>query len=337
MTVRSLAAFLPKAALEPHDFAFGDLAPADVEVEVECTAVCHSDLHLVDDDWGISKFPLVPGHEIVGRVARVGSSVSRVKVGTRVGIGWQRGSCGTCEWCASGFENLCQTAKKRTCVDQPGGLATHVRADARFVVEIPAEISSDDAAPLLCAGVTVHAPLARHIKRPGMSVAIVGLGGLGHLAVRFAHAMGAEVTAFDPVETKRDEALELGATTFATPDEADAFRRQGRAYDLILTTTYADLPWNDWLSLVKLNGTLCLTGVPSKPLSIHPDHLLDGQKTVTGSVIGSPSMQHAMMRFAAAQGVRPMIETLPMSRANEAFARLRRGQVRYRAVLRNDL
>lgn len=337
MSVRSLAAFLPKAALEPHEFAFGELAATDVEVAVECTAVCHSDLHLVDDDWGISKFPLVPGHEIVGRVARVGSAVSSVKPGARVGIGWQRGSCGACEWCRSGFENLCQTAKKRTCVDQPGGLATHIRADERFVIEIPDALSSPEAAPLLCAGVTVHAPLARHVKRPGMSVAVVGLGGLGHLAVRFAYAMGAEVTAFDPIASKKDEALRFGAHAFATPDEADALRRNGVAYDLVLTTTYADLPWNDWLALVKLNGTLCLTGVPSKPLEIHPDHLLDGQKSVTGSVIGSPSMQRAMFAFAAQKGVRPVIENLPMSKANEAFARLRRGQVRYRSVLTNDL
>lgn len=337
MNVRALAAFLPKAALEPHELAFGELAAEDVEVLVECTAVCHSDLHLVDDDWGISRFPLVPGHEIVGRVARVGSSVTRVKLGQRVGIGWQRGSCGTCHWCTTGFENLCQVAKKRTCVDQPGGLATHVRADQRFVVEVPEVLSSEDAAPLLCAGVTVHAPLARHLKRPGMSVAVVGLGGLGHLAVQFARALGAEVAAFDPVASKLDEALQLGATEFHTPDAVDSLRRKGRAFDLILTTTYADLAWNDWLSIVKLNGTLCLTGVPSKPLEIHPDHLLDGQKSVTGSVIGSPQMQAAMMSCAAESGVRPRLEILPMSKANEAFARLRRGQVRYRAVLRNDL
>lgn len=318
------------APLGPISLPQAPLAAREVDIAVEHCALCHSDLHLLDDDWGISRYPLVPGHEVIGKVVGRGAEVRNLAVGDRVGLGWQRGSCGQCESCKTNREHLCSGGKRRTCVDQPGGLAERVRADENFAFKIPAELDPAHAAPLLCAGVTVFSPLARHLKR-GMRCGIVGLGGLGHLAVQFARAMGATVTAFDPIAGKAEEAERLGAHAFVPT--TDLARQPDGKLDLLLTTTHADLEWNTWMGKLALDGTLCLTGVPSKPLTILPDHLLDGQKRVTGSVIGSPTTMRAMLAFAAEHGVRPWIEQAPLGDVNAQIARVRRGEARYRVVL----
>jgi uncharacterized zinc-type alcohol dehydrogenase-like protein len=322
----------PGQQLEPCTLTAGPLKELDVEIAVEACAICHSDLHLIDDDWGITRFPLVPGHEVVGRVARVGRGVKAVAPGQQVGVGWQRGCCGACGPCKSGREHLCQGGKRRTCVDQAGGFAERVRTDERFTFPIPAGMAAADAAPLLCAGVTVFAPLRRWLTKPGMRVGIVGLGGLGHLAVPFARALGGRVTAFDPVAAKADEARHLGAEQLVVATEPAAVRAAG-GFDLILTAAPADLEWNLWLEALALGGVLCLVGVPPRPLAINADHLLDGQKIVTGSVIGSPEDMRATLAFAAKHGIRPMVDVLPMSAINEGVRRVRAGEARYRVVL----
>jgi uncharacterized zinc-type alcohol dehydrogenase-like protein len=309
------------------------LGDQDVELAVSACALCHSDLHLWAGDWRAS-FPLVPGHEVVGRVTRVGSAVSGIHVGARVGLGWQCGACFACRECQQGEPHLCAKGKVRTCVDRPGGLAERVIADHRFVYPLPATLSDEHAAPLLCAGLTVFAPLKRMAVRTGQHVAVVGFGGLGHLAVQFAVAMGAAVDAFDPEVSKTDDALRCGAQSLVDARSTLALTALKNTYDLILVTTPANLPWNDWLAMLKTGGTLCLVGVPSRPLTIDADHLLDGQKHVTGSVIGSPADMRAMLAFAAEHAIKPITEAMPMDAAAAAMARLAAGKARYRIVLK---
>jgi alcohol/geraniol dehydrogenase (NADP+) len=300
----------------------------DVDVDVMTCSVCHSDVHLLDGDWGDVARPLVPGHEIVGRVARAGA-LAALAPGAVVGIGWQSGSCGACAACRSAREHLCTGGKLRTCVGRQGGFATRVRCDARFCFELPPGLEPQTAAPLLCAGLTVFSPLERLGAKAGMRVGVVGVGGLGHLAVRFARAMGAEVVAFDPDMSKRELVLGLGAS-----DLVDA---QGplpaAAVDVLLVTTHAPLAWNDWLRVLDLEGTLCLVGVSGAPLTLSADPLMDEQKKVTGSVIGSPATMRRMLDVAATSGIAPIVERLPLDRANEAITRVREGRARMRIVL----
>ena len=317
------------------------LGPHDVELAVTACALCHSDVHLLDGDWSSGQFPLVPGHEIVGRVVGVGGAVpqgdahAHLTLGARAGVGWQCGACFACEACERGREHQCPHGKVRTCVGRPGGLAERVRVDHRFAFALPHVLDDAHAAPLLCAGLTVFSALERHVHNTRGStrprVAVVGLGGLGHLAVQFARALGAEVHAFDPDADKRSDALALGATEFSAP--ASPASLPSDEFDVVLSTTSAPLPWNDWLRATRLGGTLCLVGVPPAALTIDPDHLLDGEKIVTGSVVGSRASMDRMLAFAAQHDVAPRVETLPMRDVNEGLARLREGRARYRVSL----
>lgn len=304
----------------------------DVDVEVDHCSVCHSDVHLLDGDWGDVARPLVPGHEIVGRVVAKGERApSSLAIGAVVGIGWQAGACGSCPACTTGREHLCTGGKVRTCVGRQGGFASQVRCDARFCFEIPRGLDVRDAAPLLCAGLTVFSPLERlgAGAAAGKRVGVVGVGGLGHLAVAFARAMGAEVLAFDPDLTKRDLVLELGARELV--DARGALPKN--AVDLLLVTTHATLDWNAWLGVLDLEGTLCLVGVPGAPLVLSADPLMDEQKKVTGSVIGSPGAMKRMLALAAHNHIVPIVERMPMARVNDAIARVRSGSARMRIVL----
>lgn len=328
-TIRALAQHAPRRPLEAVELPEPPPPEGhDVDVEVMTCSVCHSDVHLLDGDWGEVARPLVPGHEIVGRVVRAGERAA-LAIGTVVGIGWQSGSCGACTACLSAREHLCTGGKLRTCVGRQGGFATRVRCDARFCFELPRELDVATAAPLLCAGLTVFSPLERLGVEPGMRVGVVGVGGLGHLAIGFARAMGAAVVAFDPDASKRELVLGLGA------DELVDARGPlpPAAVDLLLVTTHASLVWNDWLRVLDLEGTLCLVGVPGKPLALSADPLMDEQKKVTGSVIGSPATMRRMLALAARSAVAPIVERLPLSRANEAIARVRDGAARMRIVL----
>jgi uncharacterized zinc-type alcohol dehydrogenase-like protein len=300
----------------------------DIDVEVAHCSVCHSDVHLLDGDWGVQPTPFVPGHEIVGRVTRRGAD-ARLPLGAIVGIGWQAGACGHCHACTTERVHLCTGGKQRTCVKRQGGFATSVRVDDRFAFELPKALDVTTAAPLLCAGLTVFSPLERLGARAGVRVGVVGVGGLGHLAVRFASALGAEVIAFDPDLGKRDLARSLGAKELV--DARGAL--PANAVDLLLVTTHASLPWDDWMKVLDLEGTLCLIGVPSEPLRLGVDPLLDEQKRVTGSVIGSPATMRRMLDLAAVHGIAPITERMPMSRVNDAIARVRTGAARMRVVL----
>ena len=237
--------------------SFTNWARTDVDVKVSHCGICHSDVHLIDNDWGISHYPLVPGHEIVGTVAATGEAVEQLNIGERVGVGWQSGSCLRCEWCLNGYENLCRS-KVLTCVRRHGGFADFVRTDSRFTFSIPESLGSAGAAPLLCAGVTVYAPMRRYGVRPHHHVGVIGIGGLGHLALQFAHAMGCEVTAFSTNPEKKDDAAAFGADHFVMSRDPSQMRNAAQTLDFILSTATAPLPWTAYVEALRPNGTLTI-------------------------------------------------------------------------------
>ena len=332
--IQGLAAHAAGAELLPFRYDPGVLGPQEVEIRISHCGVCHSDLHLISNDWGISQYPFIPGHEIVGEIAEVGAEVKSLAVGQRVGVGWQANSCGLCEWCSKGMENLCPSAEA-TCVHRHGGYAEAVRVNARFAIPIPEGLSSEGAAPLLCGGITVYNPLRSHGVNPSSRVGIVGIGGLGHIALQFARVFGAEVTAFSTSAAKEAEARALGAHGFVNTRESKAMREVAGKFDFILTTINADQDWNLYIQSLRPTGTLCFVGVPPSPVAVHAFPLISGVRTITGSPIGSPHMLREMMDVAARHGVKAQVEVSPMAKVNEAIAKVKKNKVRYRAVLAN--
>jgi len=332
--IQGLAAHAAGAELLPFRYDPGKIGAQEVEIGISCCGVCHSDLHLIANDWGISQYPFIPGHEIIGSVTAVGGDVKSLKVGQRVGLGWQSNSCGVCEWCTQGMENLCPTAEG-TCVHRHGGYADKVRANHRFVIPIPDALESEQAAPLLCAGITVYNPMRTHGINPSSRVGIVGIGGLGHLAIQFAKVFGAEVTAFSTSAAKEAEARELGAHNFVNTRESKAMKEVAGTMDFILSTINADQDWGVYIQALRPTGTLCFVGVPPSPISVHAFPLISGLRTITGNPTGSPYRLREMMDVAARHGVKAITERFPMAKANDAIEKVKKNKVRYRAVLAN--
>lgn len=330
--IQGLAAHAAGAQLLPFRYSPGELGPYEIEVHVSHCGVCHSDVHLIDNDWGISRFPLVPGHEIVGTVTSVGSAVRDHTPGQRVGIGWQADSCGICEWCRSGQEHLCPKAQP-TCVGRHGGFADAVRVNSRFAIPIPDALDSLSAAPLLCAGITVYSPLRNLNARPSSRVGVIGIGGLGHLALQFARVFGSEVTAFSTSKEKEAEALSLGAHAFVNTRETSALKKVAGSFDLILSTVSGDLELQHFIAALRPKGTLCILGASPKPLQIPGFSLISTECAVTGSNTGSPRDLHEMLDIAARHNIKAVTERFAMKDANTAITRVKKNQVRYRAVL----
>jgi uncharacterized zinc-type alcohol dehydrogenase-like protein len=320
------------AELLPYKYEAGVLGPHDVEIKISHCGICHSDLNLIDNDWGISQYPFIPGHEIVGTVAAMGGEVEDITLGARVGVGWQSGSCGHCEWCRKGLENLCAKLAG-TCVHRNGGFADAVRVHARFVVPIPEGLASENAAPLLCGGITVYNPIRNHGVNATSRVGIIGIGGLGHMALQFARAFGAEVTAFSTSAAKEPEALTLGAHNFINTRDSKGLKSLAGHFDFILSTINADQDWAAYLNALRPTGTLVFVGVPPKPLSLPVLPLMAGQRHVAGSPIGSPWQIREMLDVAARHGVKAQAERFAFDKVNAAISRVRKNQVRYRAVL----
>ena len=332
--IHGLAAHAAGAHLLPYKYDPGDLKPEDVEVKITHCGICRSDVHLIDNDFSSSKYPFIPGHEIVGTVTALGSSAKGFAVGDRVGIGWQADSCGICEWCRTGKEQLC-AKNQPTCVGRNGGYADAVRVNWRFVIPVPASLESENVAPLLCGGITVYRPLRDHGVRPSSRVGIIGIGGLGHLGIQFAYAFGAEVTAFSTAKDKEAEAKTLGAHHFVNTRETGALKKLAGCFDLLLTTANADLDWLGYVNALRPQGTLVFLGVPTSPISLPVFSLLGAQRSVAGSPIGSPSDLREMLDVAARHNIHAITERFPMDKANEAVAKVKKNQVRYRAVLAN--
>lgn len=333
--INAYAAFEPKGSLKPHTYDPGALGAHQVEIDVAYCGICHSDLSMINNDWGMSQYPLVPGHEVSGRIAAVGSHVTTLKKGDWVGLGWHSGYCHTCECCSSGDQNLCSQAES-TIVGRHGGFADKVRADADSVVALPEGIDPAKAGPLFCGGITVFNPLVQFDVKPTDKVAVIGIGGLGHIALQFLNAWGCEVTAFSSSESKTAEALEMGAHTVINSRDPEAVKAAAGRFDFILTTVNVKLDWNLYLSTLRPKGRLHFVGATLEPLDIGVFGLIMGQRSVSGSPVGSPATIAKMLRFAAQHGIEPMVETFPMSQVNEALAHLESGKARYRIVLVRD-
>ncbi|WP_031466393.1 NAD(P)-dependent alcohol dehydrogenase [Sciscionella sediminilitoris] len=317
-----------------------ELRPDDVLIDIAYAGICHSDIHQVDEDWGGSIFPMVPGHEIAGTVAAVGSSVTKYQVGDRVGVGCMVDSCGECEQCRAGREQFCvkgnvQTYNARGFDGEPtyGGYSKQVVVRDAFVCRIPEGIGLDVAAPLLCAGITTYSPLRQWNVGPGKKVAVIGLGGLGHMAVKLAAAMGAEVTVLSQSLKKREDGLKLGASDYyATSDEATFDTLRGR-FDVILNTVSAQLPLDRYLGLLAVDGTLANVGAPADPMSFNMFSLLGGNKKLAGSMIGGIPETQEMLDFCAEHGIGAEIEVISAEKVNEAYERVKNSDVRYRFVI----
>jgi uncharacterized zinc-type alcohol dehydrogenase-like protein len=331
MGIKGYAAKGPKQTLEPFEYEPGPLGPHEVEVEVSHCGICHSDLAMIDNDWGFSAYPLIPGHEVVGTIRSVGSDVDGSRVGQRVGVGWHCGSCGHCEWCGQGIESLCAN-ERATIVHHHGGWAEAVRSEAKFAMPIPEAIESAVAGPFMCAGSTVFTPMVRFGVRPTMRTAVVGVGGLGHLAVQFLAAFGCEVTAISSSHAKDDEARAMGATHFLATKGTDELKQAAGSFDFIISTAGADLPWDDYVAALRPQGRLVLVGIPESALKITPFPLL-AEKSVSGGQCGGTIDTAAMLDFAARSGVRPIVESFKMADVNQALDHVRAGKARYRVVL----
>lgn len=333
-TIQGYAASSAAGALSPHRFDEKPLRPMDVEIRVTHCGICHTDLHLINNDWGLTAFPFVPGHEIVGQVTRLGSNVMELRVGQRVGVGFLAGADFTCDECAAGRDNMCEHWEP-TCIGREGGFAERVVADSRLAFPIPEAIASEHAAPLMCAGVTVFAPLLRY-AHPTTRLGVVGIGGLGHLALQFGRAFGCHVTAFTTSPSKAEEARRLGAHEVIDASRPGALTACANSCDLLLCTATADVPWNEYVGVLRRNGKLCLLGIPGHDLSISPVPLVFFQRSVVSSGIGSRMEMRQMLDFAARHDIAPQVEVFPMTDVNSALDRLRANAVRYRAVLVNS-
>ncbi len=317
-----------------------DLGEHDVLIDIKFCGICHSDIHQVKDEWGGSIFPMVPGHEIAGVVAAVGSAVSGVSIGERVGVGCLVDSCGQCEYCQAGEEQFCTkgavpTYNGREYDGAPtfGGCSQQVVVKDGFVVRIPDGLELKDAAPLLCAGITTYSPLKRWRAGAGMKVAIVGMGGLGHVAVKIAAAMGAEVTVLSQTLSKQEDGLRFGAKHYYATSQRDTFKQLKNSFDLILNTVSANLDLDRYLSLLRVDGTFVSVGAPSQPDSVRAFSLISGRRSMAGSPIGGLPETQEMLDFCAAQGVVPEIELIEAGEVGSAYGRVERSDVRYRFVI----
>ena len=334
--IQAFAATAPKASLQAFEYTPGALGDEDVEIAVESCGICHSDLSMLDNEWGFSDFPLVLGHEVVGRVVALGSQAKRLKLGDRVGLGWNASSCGACSPCLSGNQNLCGKSQG-TIIGRHGGFATRVRSHWLWAAPLPEGLDALSAGPLLCGGITVFNPIVQFGVQPTDRVAVIGIGGLGHMALKFLRAWGCDVTAFTTSDAKREEALQLGAHRTLNSRDDGALAKAAGSFDFILNTTNVGLNWNSYIAALKPKGRLHHVGAVLEPMAINTFPLLMGQRSISGSPIGSPATVDTMLEFCARHSISPVTENFPLSRVNDAIEHLRSGKARYRVVLQNDL
>jgi uncharacterized zinc-type alcohol dehydrogenase-like protein len=339
-TVAAYAAPAAKAPLERTTIERREVREHDVLIDIKFAGICHSDIHQVREGWGDAIFPMVPGHEIAGVVSEVGPGVTKFAVGDRVGVGCMVDSCRVCENCKAGREQYCTGGNVMTYNGigkdgEPtyGGYSEKVVVDENFVLGIPEGISLDEAAPLLCAGITTYSPLKRWNAGPGKKVAVVGLGGLGHMAVKLAHALGAEVTVLSQSLRKKDDGLKLGADHYYATSDPATFEELAGTFDLIVSTVSAPLDLGAYLGLLKTEGTLANVGAPEEPVSLNLFALLGGGKSLAGSMIGGIAETQEMLDFCAEHGIGAEIELIAASEVNTAYERVMASDVRYRFVI----
>jgi alcohol dehydrogenase (NADP+) len=339
-TARAYAAQSTKAPLAPFSLERREPLANDVLIDILYCGVCHSDLHQARDEWGGAIFPMVPGHEIVGRVSKVGGAVTKFKVGDAVGVGCFVDSCRECPSCTRGEEQYCDkgmvgtyNSRERNGTPTYGGYSTQITVDEKYVLRVPESIPLDRAAPLLCAGITTYSPLRHHGVKAGDKVAVVGLGGLGHMGVKLAKALGAEVTVLSTSPSKRDDALALGAKHFAATSDKSTFKTLASTFDFILDTVSAPHDYNAYLGLLKVDGTMIIVGAPETPTPVAAFSLIARRRKLSGSMIGGIRETQEMLDFCAKHGVASDIEVIPIQKINEAYERMLKSDVRYRFVI----
>ncbi len=343
MTVRvpAYAAPTAKAPLSPFIIPRREPGPQDVQIEILYCGVCHSDIHQARDEWGGALFPMVPGHEIVGRVTKVGAAVSKLAAGDLAGVGCFVDSCRSCDTCRRGLEQFCVKGAAFTYngteMDRKtptyGGYSTQIVVAEGYTLKVPSGLDLAAVAPLLCAGITTYSPLRQWRCGPGLQVGVAGLGGLGHMAVKLAASMGAEVTMLSTSRAKEADARRLGAHAFALTNEPDALRRLSGRFDLLIDTVSVGHDLNAYLSLLRAGGAMVILGVPTVPASVPAMSLIFGNKRLAGSMIGGIAETQEMLDFCAAKKIAADVEVIPIQKINEAYERMIRSDVRYRFVI----
>ena len=340
LATKGYAALTTKAALQPFAFERRDVGDRDVLIKITHCGICHSDIHQARNEWGISLFPMVPGHEIIGTVAQVGTAVTGFKVGDRAGVGCFVDSCRTCTACREGLEQYCDGGPLWTYGGQDkagrvtqGGYSTQIVVDESYVLRIPSTLSPAGAAPLLCAGITTYSPLRQWGVGKYHKLAVVGLGGLGHMAVKIAKAMGTEVTVLSTSEKKREDAKRLGAANFAVMSDSQTLSKLQGYFHFILDTVSAPHDYNTYLNLLKTDGTMILVGAPEMPAPVQAFSLIFKRRRLAGSLIGGIKETQHMLDFCATHKIESDVEVIPIQQVNEAYERVLKSDVRYRFVI----
>jgi uncharacterized zinc-type alcohol dehydrogenase-like protein len=324
-------------ALELYEFEAESLSAEDVEVEVEYCGVCHSDLSMIDNEWGISQYPLIAGHEVIGRVSALGEAAKNkgLSIGQRVGIGWTAKSCEHCDACITGDQVNCLNGSVPTIANK-GGFADRLRANWQWVIPLPEKLDPASAGPLLCGGITVFKPLLMHNITATSRVGVIGIGGLGHIAIKILHAMGAEVTAFSSTPDKKQSILDMGADHVVNSRDPEELKKLAGQFDLILSTVAVDLDWQPYFAALAPRGHFHTVGAVMKPFEVPAFSLILGDRAVTGSSTGSPGQLRSLLKLAARADIAPKVEFFPMSKINEALDHVRAGKANYRVVLKAD-
>jgi uncharacterized zinc-type alcohol dehydrogenase-like protein len=330
--IQAYAAHSAGGSLETFEYDPGPLLPEQVEIAVEHCGICHSDLSMLDNEWRNTRYPFVPGHEIVGRVVATGEQVKGIRAGDHVGLGWISGSCLHCRQCLGGDQHLCRE-KEETIVARHGGFADRVRCHWSWAVRLPTGLDATAAGPLFCGGITVFQPIVDFGVKPLDRVGVVGIGGLGHMALKFLNAWGCEVTAFTSSEAKYAEAKSLGAHHTVSSTDKAGLKKLARSLDFILVTSNVSLEWGAYVGALAPRGRLHVVGAVLEPIPVSTFGLMGGQRSISSSPTGSPLRIAQMLDFCARHAIAPLVEHYPMSKANEALERLRAGKARYRIVL----
>jgi uncharacterized zinc-type alcohol dehydrogenase-like protein len=332
MKIEGYAAEKPGEKLAPYSFEVSSNQTFECLIKVLACGICHSDIHVIDNDWKSSKYPVIPGHEVIGEVVEISPLVKHLKVGDRVGVGWQRSACLECQDCLKGNENLCDE-NQGLILTGPGGFANYLKVDARFAFLIPEGLDTLVAGPLLCGGITVYSALRYAGMSSGQEIGIIGIGGLGHLAVQFASKLGNRVTVFTTSEDKGNFAKEMGASEVIIVGKNESPNTPSRKLNILLSTVPASLDWTAYLDFIESDGTLSLVGVPDAPLTIPLFSLLLKRRRIMSSPIGGRGMMNEMLTVATQFGIRPIVEVFPLAEVNDAIQKVRDNTVRYRAVL----
>ena len=341
MKSRGYAALAAGSALVSHEFERRDLGAHDVALDIKYAGICHSDIHQVAEEWGPAIFPMVPGHEIAGIVTSIGSAVTKFSVGDKIGVGVFVDSCRTCSSCTQGLQQYCVEGMTGTYNGLErdgktvalGGYSNNFVINQDYAVHIPDNLALEGVAPLLCAGITLYSPIKHWNVGPGMKVAVMGLGGLGHMGVKFAVAMGAEVTVLSHSPTKKADALAMGAHHFVSTKDPESLTSLAKTFDLILNTVSAELEIGDYLNLLKLDGTLVVIGLPGKPYQVHVGTLLNGRRSIAGSMIGGIAEMQEMLDYCGEKSIVSDVEVIQASYINEAYKRTVDSDVKYRFVI----